>query len=195
MASPDTAQRLRHLTHCGPRAGRLDGKGHQVGGSCRGFRQGIQRCGHPGGVTFAPNVPEAGDLLRAHLAVVDAADIHLFTAVCPGWRLVAVHPDNLAAARIDLRLRGCRHLLDAKLWHAGLDGGGHATKRFHLGNMATGAAHQPLGQLFQKVGATKRVDDMRHVGLTLKMQLRVAGDARRMVGWQPQRLVKRIGVK
>ena len=61
--------------------------------------------------------------------------------------------------------------------------------------MVTGAPHQPLGQLFQKMRTTQRVNDMRHIGLALKMKLGVAGNAGGMVGRQAKRLVKRVGVE
>ena len=96
--------------------------------------------------------------------------------------------------RIDVGLgSGCR-FLDPQLWQAGLDGSGHATKRLDFLDMGRGPRDQPLGELLEKIGASKRVDDMRHIRLVLQMDLRVACNPRRMVRRQAERLVERVGV-
>ena len=98
-------------------------------------------------------------------------------------------------AGIDPRLCLGRGFLDPQLRHAGLDGLGHAAQRLDFLDVAPRLGGELLRQPLDVIGATPGIDDAVGAALLLQEQLRVAGDPRREIGRQRQRLVERIGVQ
>ena len=110
-------------------------------------------------------------------------------------RLVLVDADHRLLAGIDPGLRLGRGLLDAQLWHAGLDGLGHAAELLDLLDMTPGLRSEIAREPLDVIRAAPGIDDAGGAALLLQEELGVAGDARREVGRQRQRFVERVGVQ
>ena len=102
------------------------------------------------------------------------------------YRLVFIHSDNGLTARIDSRLRSCGHLLDTQFGDPRLNRGSHAAKCFGFGDVTTRLANQLMCQMLDEMTTAKRVNNMRHIGFVLQMDLGVARNTRRIIGWQAQ---------
>ena len=134
---------------------------------------------------------ELGDLLAVDVVVVDLEDVELVL----GGEPVGVDADDLLRAGVDPGLGARRGLLDAHLRDALLDGLGHAARLLGLLDVRPGPLGEVVGEPLHVVGAGPRVDGARGAALLLEQQLGVAGDARREVGRQRDRLVEGVGVQ
>ena len=120
---------VAHLADGGPGPGGLDAEREQVavaGGARRAARRGRRRT--PPASRVGADLLEPGDLLLAHLGVVDVEHVDVLGIV--GAVLVDADDDLLAA--VDAGLAAGGRLLDAQLRHAGVDGLGHAAERLDL---------------------------------------------------------------
>jgi hypothetical protein len=192
VAAEDLLERRRDLADRGARAGGLDRQLEQVAlPALRRRRERVERRADLARVARLLDALDAGDLRLAHGAVVDLADVDRRLLL----ELELVDADDDVLAAVDARLAPRGRLLDAELRHARLDGLRHAAHRLDLLDDAEGLPGEGVRQRLHEVRAAPRVDDLRDAGLHLEDELRVAGDARRGVGGQRDRLVERVRVQ
>ncbi len=72
---------------------------------------------------------------------------------------------------------------------------GHAAHIFNFLNQFPSGFGEVMGELFDIVRPSQRVDHIGHACFFLQHQLRVARDTRREFGGQRNRLIKRIGMQ
>ena len=133
----------RNFPQRGARARGVDGQRQQI--ARRRFRRrGSARPARPG--LWLSRVRlyflQALDLGLAHRGVVHFAHVQLFGFL----QAEQVHADDGLLAGINAGLAAGRRLFDAKLGQPGLDGFGHAAKRFHFLNVRPRPFHQRLSQ-------------------------------------------------
>ena len=177
MAREDLLQRVRDFAHGGHRARGVDGELEQVRPAGGALRRAARR--RPPWGRAPPEPLELGDLLLAHLAVVDFQDLD--RGVVGGAELVDA--DDRLAAAVDARLRARRGLLDAHLRDAGGDRAGHAAERLDLVDARHGPARELVGEPLDEAAAPG-VGDAAGAALLLDEELRVARDAGGEVGRQ-----------
>ena len=192
MACPDALERIGNLAHRRSRPCGGDGALQQIALAALGARtERIERFPPRCRGALGTNALDPRDLRLAHGGVVDVQDVDIAGIV----RHVSVDPDDDLLAAVHPRLTPRRGLLDAQLRHARRHRPGHATERLDLVDERPRRPGEARGQGLDVVRARERVHHPGDPGLLAQDELGVAGNARRRLGGQRERLVERVGVQ
>ena len=191
VAAKRPLQRQRNLADRGLRTRRPDGELEQIAVAMRSGRQLVERGFGRGDVARTLQLLEFGQLPRPHFGVVDLQHVDFDVSL----RLVDVDAEQHLLAGIDARLRPRSSLLDTELRDPLFDRRRHAAQAFDLLDMAERLGREVVGEFFHEGRAAPGVDQPGRAGFALEDELGVAGDPRRMVGRQRQRLVEGVGVQ
>ena len=191
IAAEHVLHRLADLAQGRAGACSLDREFEQIALALGAFAQGIERGLARSLVARGLDRVNPRNLAFAHLRIVD---LERFEQVFIG-EAIFVHPDDHVIAAVDTCLATGGGLLDHRLGPARRDRLGHAAFALDALDDLPGLVDQFLGQALDIIAAAQRIDDLGHPGFFLDDDLRVAGDARREIGGQCDRLVERIGVQ
>ena len=180
MTAVHPLQCIGDLSHGGLRPGGIDGQCHQIVVQTR--PHGLSGCPgelsqgrlHGSLITFRTKLLQFGELLGPHPAVLHLENIDIGVLV----DLILVHTDHRLLSGVDSRLGSRRRLLDAQLGNAIADRLRHSPTLGHLGDVRASALRQLMGQPFDVVRASPRVDGPGGAGLLLQQKLGVPCDTR-----------------
>ena len=130
-------------------------------------------------------------MCRAHSRIIDFQHINGILI----FEAEFVHPDHGLATAINAGLRAGCGFFNAHFRNALLNRCCHAAQLFDFLNMAQRFSSQIMRQLFDKITAAPRVDNLGGVAFHLQHKLGVARDAGREISRQGQRLVKAVCVQ
>ena len=192
MAVPHLFQRQRDFAHRRLGARRIDSRRQKISatgprhiGKLRQHRQGLCL------IALGFEATQLVDLLGAHGGSIDFQNVDLGIA----FGLILVDTDHRLLTGIDPRLGAGGGFLDTGFGDSRLDGPGHAAHRLDLFDMRPGLGAKIGGEALDEIAAAPRIDDAGRARFLGQEQLRVAGNARREIGGECERLVERIGVQ
>ena len=142
-------------------------------------------------VTRGFDLLQTCNLSIPHRDVVDIARVNRIF----GSEFVFVHANDHILTRVNPRLFLCGGGFDFEFGPTAVNRFGHAAHGFHFFNDGPGFVRHFLGERLHHVATSPGVDDVGDVGFFLDDELGVAGNARRKLGGQCDRLIKAVGVQ
>ena len=184
-------QRVGDFPQGGANASGVDRGGQQIFMMLRGVGEGVQRCFYRHIVTLSADFFQRGDLLVAHLDVVDLQHRRFILF----FQLVLINADDDALALIDQRLFAGGGLFDHPFRQPGLDRLSHSARLGDLLNNGPRLLDDLIGQRLHIIRSGQRIHGAADLRLLLNDDLRITRDAGGKVGGQAERLVKGVGVQ